>query len=143
MSVPAILLPLFVQVFLTFALLIWMASVRGRALRGGEVRPVDIALRQRAWPERVEQVGNAFANQLELPILFYVLVALALFTRKADFLFVVMSWMFVATRLFHAFVHTGSNVVRIRGGAFAVGAIILLVMWIIFAARILFAGMPG
>ena len=65
MSVPAILLPLFVQVFLTFALLIWMASVRGRALRGGEVRPVDIALRQRAWPERVEQVGNAFANQLE------------------------------------------------------------------------------
>src|SRR5829696_6458793 len=50
MSFPAILLPLFVQVFLIFALLIWMAVARGRALRGGEVRPVDIALRQRAWP---------------------------------------------------------------------------------------------
>jgi hypothetical protein len=143
MSFPAILLPLFVQVFLTFVLLIWMATARGRALRGGEVRPADIALRQRAWPARAEQVGNAFANQLELPLLFYVLAILALVTRKADFLFVVMSWMFVATRLFHAFVHTGSNVVRIRGGAFAVGAIILIVMWIIYAARILFAGMPG
>jgi hypothetical protein len=143
MSFPAILLPLFVQVFLTFALLSWMAVARGRALRGGEVRPTDIALRQRAWPARAEQVGNAFANQLELPLLFYVLVILALVTRKADFLFVVMSWMFVATRLVHAFVHTGSNVVRIRGGVFAVGAIILIVMWIIFAARILFAGMPG
>src|SRR5215207_7383081 len=121
MSFPAILLPLFVQVFLTFAVLLWMAVARRRALRGGEVRPVDIALRQRAWPARAEQVGNAFANQLELPLLFYVLVILALVTRKADFLFVVRS----------------------RGGAFAVGAIILIVMWIIFAARILLPGMPG
>jgi len=143
MSVPAILAPVFVQVGLTFCLLIWLAALRTRALRSGAVRPADIALRGRAWPGRAEQIGNAFANQLELPLLFYVLAILALVTRKADFLFVVMSWMFVATRLFHAFVHTGSNVVRIRGGAFAVGAIILLVMWIIFAARILFAGMPG
>src|SRR4051794_1714381 len=90
MSIPAILLPLFVQVFLTFGLLIWMAVARGQALRGREVRPDEIALRQRAWPERIEQVSNAFANQLELPLLLYVLVALALFTRKADFLFVVM-----------------------------------------------------
>jgi hypothetical protein len=143
MSVPAILLPVFVQVFLTFVLLTWMATVRGRALRGGEVRPEDIALRQRAWPLRAEQVANAFSNQLELPLLFYVLVAFALITRKADLVFVVMSWMFVATRLVHVFVHTGSNVVRIRGGVFAVGALILIIMWVIFALRILFAGMPG
>ena len=143
MSFPAILFPLFVQVFLTFTLLIWTAFARRHALRAGDVRPEDIALRQRAWPARTEQLGNAFANQLELPLLFYVLVILALFTRKADFLFVVMSWMFVATRLVHAFVHTGSNVVRIRGAVFGIGALILLLIWIIFAARILFAGMPG
>jgi hypothetical protein len=143
MSIPAILLPLFVQVFLTFALLLWLAVLRTGALRGGAVRPADIALRERAWPARAEQVGNAFANQLELPLLFYVLVILALITRKADLLFVVLSWMFVATRLFHAFIHTGSNVVPVRGAAFGVGLVILLVMWIVFAVRILFAGMPG
>ena len=72
------------------------------------------------------------------------LVALALFTRKADFLFVVMSWMFVATRLVPRLrPHRLERGADQRGGAFAVGAIILLVMWIIFAARILFAGMPG
>jgi hypothetical protein len=143
MSIPAILLPLFVQVFLTFALVIWLAVLRTGALRGGAVRPGDIALRERAWPARAEQVGNAFANQLELPLLFYVLVILALITRKADLLFVVLSWMFVATRLFHAFIHTGSNVVPVRGAAFGVGLVILLAMWIIFAFRILFVGLPG
>jgi hypothetical protein len=140
MSISAILAPVFVQVGLTLVLLTWLAVLRAQALRSGAVRPGDIALRQRAWPERAEQIGNAFANQLELPLLFYVLVILALLTRKADLAFVVLSWMFVATRLVHAFVHTGSNVVPIRGGIFGIGLLILLLMWIIFAARILLAG---
>jgi hypothetical protein len=137
MTYPAILLPLFVQVGLTFVLLLWLATRRTGALRRGEVRAEDVALRQRAWPARTEQVANAFASQLELPLLFYVLVILALITRKADLLFVVMSWMFVATRLVHAFIHTGSNVVRVRGPVFGAGVAILLIMWIIFAIRIL------
>jgi hypothetical protein len=138
MTYPAILLPLFVQVGLTFFLLIWLAFLRTGSLRRGEVQPSEIALRERAWPARTAQVENSFVNQLELPLLFYVLVILALITRKADLLFVVMSWMFVATRLVHAYIHTGPNVVQIRGPAFAAGAVILLVMWIIFALRILF-----
>ena len=143
MSVPAVLLPVFVQVGLTFFFLFWMARERLAAIKGGEVKVRDVALRQPAWPERVTQVANTFHNQLELPILFYVLVAFALITRKADFLFVVMSWMFVATRLFHAYVYATTNRIQHRFWAFAVGALILLLMWIIFAARILFAGMPG
>jgi hypothetical protein len=143
MSVPAVLLPVFVQVGLTFFFLFWMARERLSAVKGGEVKVRDIALRQPAWPERATQVANTFHNQLELPILFYVLVALALITRKADFLFVVMSWMFVATRLFHAYIYATTNRLQHRFRVFAIGALILLVMWIIFAARILFAGMPG
>ena len=143
MSIPAVLLPVFVQVGLTFFFLFWMARERLAAIKGGEVKVRDIALRQQAWPERVTQVANTFHNQLELPILFYVLVAFALITRKADFLFVVMSWMFVATRLFHAYVYATTNRIQYRFQVFAVGALILLVMWIVFALRILFAGMPG
>jgi hypothetical protein len=143
MSIPAVLLPVFVQVFLTFFFLFWMARERLSIIKSGEVKVRDIALRQPAWPERATQVANTFHNQLELPILFYVLVALALITRKADFLFVVMSWMFVATRLFHAYVYATTNRLQHRFRVFAIGALILLVMWIIFAARILFAGLPG
>jgi len=137
MTFDTILLPLFVQVGLTFFLLFWTGSVRVAAVRGGEVRIPDIALGQPAWPARVTQISNAYHNQLQLPLLFYMLVILALFTRKADTLFVVLSWMFVASRLVHAAIHVTSNHLQRRFTAFLVGAIILLIMWIVFAARIL------
>ena len=137
MTVPMVLLPLFVQVGLTFVLFFWMAGARFGALRRREVRIPDIALGQPAWPPYAMQVANAFRNQFELPVLFYVLVVLALFTRKTDTLFVVLSSMFVASRLAHAAIHATSNDVRRRFLAFAVGGIVLLVMWIVFAARIL------
>jgi len=50
MSIPMILLPVFVQVFLTFALLMGMATTRGHALSSGQTKPKDIALRQPNWP---------------------------------------------------------------------------------------------
>ena len=137
MTVPAVLLPVFVQVGLTFFLLFWMGSVRLRALKGREVRVGDIALRQPAWPERPTQISNAYDSQFQLPVLFYALVPLALITRKADLLFVVLSWIFVATRLAHAAIHTTSNNVQQRFMAFLAGAIVLLIMWIVFAAHIL------
>ena len=138
MTIDAILLPLFVQVGLTFFLLFWMGRVRVGALRNREVTMRDIALGQPAWPERPTQIANAFHNQLELPLLFYVLVILALFTRKTDMFFVVLAWMFVTSRLVHAGIHVTSNDVQRRFAAFAVGAVILLIMWIVFATRILF-----
>jgi hypothetical protein len=139
MTITAILAPVFVQVALTFVLLFWMGRVRIAAVRSGAVRIGDIALAQRAWPDRVTQIANAFHNQFELPVLSYALVAFALLTRKADLLFVVMSWIYVVSRLGHAFVYTTTNEIRFRFGIFVAGAVVLLVMWIIFAIRILIA----
>jgi hypothetical protein len=50
-----------------------------------------------------------------------------------------MEWLFVATRLAHAYVFTTSNYVPLRGQFFIVGTIILFLMWVIFAIQI-FAG---
>jgi hypothetical protein len=99
----------------------------------------DIALGQSNWPPRVQQISNSYNSQFQLPLLFYVLTVLVIATHHADFLFVVMAWLFVLTRLLHAYIHTGSNFVRHRFNAFAAGAVILLVMWLIFAVRILLA----
>ena len=137
MSLQAALAPLFMQVALTFGLLLWLAPLRVRALDAKEVTPQQIALGQRAWPARVQQIANCFDNQFQLPILFYVLVILAIIARKDDLLFVVMSWLFVFSRCAHAFIHTGSNVVRVRGRFYGLGLLILLLMWIIFAVRVL------
>jgi hypothetical protein len=137
MSIQAVLLPLFVEVALTFVLLYWMAYQRTTALQAGEIDPRQIALREPNWPPRMTQVANAFQNQLELPILFYVLTILAWVSRHADLLFVVLAWVFVASRLVHAYIHVTSNDVRKRGPAYGVGALVLTIMWAIFMIRIL------
>lgn len=137
MSVESILLPLFVEVALTFGLLIYMGYLRTDAYRRGEVRPADVSLGQYNWPRPAIQVSNSFSNQFELPVLFYVLVILALGLRKADLLFVIMSWMFVVTRLLHAAVHVTTNDMSRRSIIFSVGAVVLLLMWLIFAVRVL------
>jgi len=137
MSLQAVLLPVFAQIALTFALLLWLARLRTRALARNEVEASDVALGEKAWPEVVLKVGNAFQNQVELPVLFYLLVILAVIARKADLAFVVLSWAFVASRLLHAFIHTGSNDVRRRGSVYGIGMLVLIAMWVIFAVRVL------
>jgi hypothetical protein len=137
MSVEAVLLPLFVQVALTFALGFWMAHLRRSALISGVVTPRQIALREPNWPAGATQIANAFHNQLELPVLFYVLTILAWITRHADLLFVVLAWIFVLLRIGHAVIHVTDNRLRRRGLVFIVGAIVLAAMWLIFMFRIL------
>ena len=137
MSVQMVLLPLFVQVFLTFALLMSMAMTRGQALKSGETRFKDIALRQPNWPARATAIGNCFANQFEVPVLFYVLIALALPLRHADLIIVMLSWVFVVTRFVHAGIFVSSNDLGRRSLAWFAGVLVLFVMWVYFALKIL------
>jgi hypothetical protein len=132
-----VLLPVFVLVGLTFALLLWMAGARRQALVGGEARVRDVALGQPNWPTRATQVGNSFKNQFELPLLFYILIALALPLRHADLFIVLMSWVFVVTRFLHAGIFVTSNDMRHRSLAWFAGVLVLFAMWIYFALRIL------
>ncbi len=138
MSMPFILLPTFVLVVATFMLLFRTAQVRVAAVRRGAVHPRDIALRQPNWPARETQIANAYQNQLELPVLFYVLTILAIITRHADLLFVLLSWVFVVLRLLHIYIHVTSNHLSRRFQVFAASAIVLAIMWAIFIIRILF-----
>ena len=97
----------------------------------------DVALREAKWPPNVLKIMYEYENQLELPILFYVLVCLLIPTRHADLMFVVLAWVFVLLRLVHAYVHVTENEMARRGLVFLVGAVVLAAMWIIFAIRIL------
>ena len=95
MTIPMILAPLFVLVVMTFVIGFTLAANRGPLLTRGEIRPEDVSLRQPNWPKRSLQVGYSFQNQFELPMLFYVLTILAMITKHADLLFVMMAWIFV------------------------------------------------
>jgi hypothetical protein len=137
MSIQMVLLPVFVLAGLTFALLLGMVGARRQALVGGETKIRDIALGQSNWPIRATKIGNCYRNQFELPVLFYVLIALALPLRHADLFIVLMSWVFVATRFIHAGIFVTSNDLGRRSLAWLAGVLVLLAMWVYFALKIL------
>ena len=137
MTVQMVLLPVFVLVALTFALGFWMGAARNKALASRQTSIKDIALNQPNWPEDATKIGNCFSNQFEVPLLFYVLIAIALPLRRADLVIVLLSWVFVVTRYAHAGIFTTSNNMRHRFGAYLAGVLVLLAMWIYFALKML------
>ena len=123
MSVRWVLLPVFLSVGLTFALLLGMVTTRTRAKKAGGVGN--------------DQFGDCFSNQFELPLLFYVLIALALPLRHVDFVMVLLSWVFVVARFAHAGIFVTSNNLQQRGSAWFAGVLVLFAMWLYFALSIL------
>ena len=112
MSVRMILLPVFVQVALTFVLLFWS----NRPNTGGAN-------------------GSSWREELELPVLFYVLTICSWQTQFADLLFLALAWIFVVLRVLRAARNEGPN----TGPLFMASAIVLGVMWLIYAVRLLLA----
>jgi hypothetical protein len=130
----AILYPVFVQVFLTLGVLALLAVARARAVRSMDRQRgnPDLALGRVTWPEDATKRAANFRNQFELPVLFYAVVAFALLTKGADLPMVVLAWLFVASRVVHAAIHVGPNKVRWRTPVYALGFLILVLMWAIW-----------
>ena len=136
MSFQYVLLPLFVQILLTMVVGYLLFTARTAALRGQQVRWHQIALGEPVWPPAALARANAFRNQFELPVLFYVLTILEIVTQHADYIFLMLAWIFVLTRIAHATVHVTSNYVPHRGILYGIGGLALFIMWIIFMVRI-------
>jgi hypothetical protein len=129
MSLFAILLPLIVQVALTFILLFWLQGARRNAVTRGEIKFAGSGI---TWPQRVSRLDQAYTSQTELPVLFYVLVLLAIMARRADYLFVALAWVFVVFRFVHAYCILFEDGPARRFFAFLVGAVVLAALWVLF-----------
>lgn len=139
MTVTDFLLPVFVQVLLIFLLLGLMGRERLGSLASGEVKADDVLLSDTNYTPRARQFSNCFRNQFELPMLFFVLIAFIVITRVGDILLLALAWTFVLLRYAHAYIHTTSNDLNWRFRAYSAGVIVLIVMWVIFATKILTA----
>lgn len=137
MNPALILLPVFAQVALTFAMLFLTGRSRVAVVKAGAVKIKDIALGQKAWPARAQQLTNSYQSQFELPMLFYVLAVLILVTRQLDTVQLALAWTFVVLRFAHAYVHTTSNYVPTRFRLFAAGFLVLTASWAYFAVKIM------
>ena len=123
---------------LALGLLWYLGAIRIPMVMKGEVRIDDIALERKGWPKREWQASNAFDNQFQLPVPFYVGAGLALYFGPT-LLEIVLAWLFVVSRYAHAFVHVTDNHVIRRFAAYFVGLLLLCVFWLDLAVRLLLA----
>ena len=137
----AILLPVFAQVALTFAVLIIMGLARSRSIRTRRQRLQDLSLAtDKDWEPPAVQAANNFKNQFEVPVLFYAVTAFALMTRQVDPILFSLACLFVATRIVHTVIHVGANQIKARAIVFFAGAVVLIAMWITLGWRLAAAG---
>jgi hypothetical protein len=123
-----ILWPVLVMVLLTLLIYVHLIRVKIRELKAGRVNLERRALHEDAWPESVLQINNNIRNQFELPVLFYV-VCFGLWAIEAvGIVALAAAWLFVSSRIVHAWIHLGSNIVKYRRQSFTVGWWILLFM---------------
>jgi hypothetical protein len=133
-----ILYPVLALAALTFGIALWMGRLRFLAVRRGDLSPSYYELnRGGKVPDYLAKVSQNYDNLLELPILFYVLACLLYVTDKVEPAQLVMAWLFVGSRYVHSYIHTTTNRLRPRMRGFLFGALILIVMWLLFALRLL------
>jgi hypothetical protein len=119
------------QIFLTMVVYITLAVAKSRAAKRGEVDRQRAALYADAWPDSVQKINNNIRNQFEVPVLFYVLCFVLIGIGAAGTLVAALAWLFVATRIAHAWIHTRSNYVPARRAVFMAGVAIVLCLLLI------------
>jgi hypothetical protein len=135
-----LLLPLFIHLALLGVVTMRSLVGRIRSVRSGETRLKTIALDSSKWPDDLRQLGNNFSNQFEIPTLWYALCAMLVGMGMVDAVQAVLSWVFVAARILHTIIHTGSNAVPRRMYAFLASYVALMAMWGWFGLRLFFRG---
>ncbi|MBK8972293.1 MAG: MAPEG family protein [Hahellaceae bacterium] len=136
MSPHLIIWPLFVQMLLSLLIYIPLLQRKKAATKAKQVDLKRAALEAEAWPSPVQQVNNNIRNQFETPIIFYMLGLIALHLNAVSVLFLTLAWVYVASRLAHAWIHITSNFVPLRMKLFALGMATLLVMMILLALQV-------
>ncbi len=138
MPLESILYPVFALAALTFFVSLWMARLRFKAVKQGDLDPRYYTL-NRGWetPEYLVKVSRNFNNLLEIPLLFYVVALLIYITKHVDLLNVTLAWLYVGTRYVHTMIHTTYNKVLHRMLPFLLGAIILIAIWVRLFAQMI------
>ncbi|WP_448567118.1 MAPEG family protein [Thalassotalea ganghwensis] len=87
-------------------------------------------------PELVAKSTRSFNNQFELPVLFYVVCTLFVSLGIESQFALIVSWVFVASRYLHAYIHLTYNNVLHRLWSFWVGFACTLILWVALLVNI-------
>ncbi|HEY4186910.1 MAG TPA: MAPEG family protein [Polyangia bacterium] len=108
------------------------------AVRAGRVRRGAFRLGESPEvPEDIAVFNRNLMNLLEMPLLFYVACLAFYVTHRVVPGVVMLAWIYAGLRIVHSLVHITVNNVMARLLSFAASNVVLLVLWIRFAARVL------
>lgn len=130
-SVWTIYYPMLVMFLWTFAVMVRNVQVRVRSVIKGELTNEYFELFQGANPsDIVAKTGNNLRNMFEFPLLFYVVLVLALILQRIDSFVIVFAWLYVGLRIGHSIVHLTFNKVPIRFAFYFASNLVLLALWL-------------
>jgi hypothetical protein len=102
--------PMFAMVLLAFSVLIRLFRARKSALADGSVKAGYFKTYQvGAEPAASAQLARNFTNQFEAPVLFYAACVTALALQLQSTVILGLAWGYVALRVAHCYIHTGTN----------------------------------
>lgn len=134
MFLSSLIYPMFAMVLLTATVLVLLFRSRVRAVRENRISAKYFRIYQgEVEPESTAKPARHFTNLFEAPTLFYAACLAAMVTGETGTTFVALAWAYVAARVVHAWVHLGSNRLRLRIRAYFAGWLVLLAMWVLLA----------
>ncbi len=122
----AILFPIFALYGLTLFVQLRLAYLGFQAARSGEISPGYFRLfRGDTEPDELAAYSRHYVNLHEAPLQFYIVCLIIYVTQTSSTLLVGLAWLYVALRLWHSWIHLGSNHVLHRFRAFALSGVVL------------------
>jgi len=134
-------LPMLTLVFLTVVVGGFLLRGRVAAVRQQKVSLGYFRLNSgEPPPPKVQAAANHFSNLFEVPVLFYVAGTLSIVLNFQTIPMQVLAWIFVISRIVHAYIHLTSNNVIRRMLAFATGVTCVLGLWLLLALHLFARG---
>lgn len=121
--------PVLVQIAIPLVVLMLNGRRKAADVAAGKYRADESATDNTAWSLPVVLTSNNLANQTQLPVLFYVLCIVMAQIGAVTALTLSIAWLFVISRILHAYVHVSTNYVPLRMRAFLFGALALLLLF--------------
>ncbi|MGR6873134.1 MAPEG family protein [Pseudomonas sp. HK3] len=120
-----------VQVLLTLTICVLMLFKRVKLMKEKRIHPQSVALSaQHLDHYKDTRLSDNYNHLFELPILFYVLCAVAIACQHIPNWLIILAWGFVVSRVIHSYIQCTYNKVTHRFSVFVIGIILMAIMWI-------------
>ena len=133
-----LLIPVFLMVALTSVVWLRMIAVRTQAMKAVRLHPEKMKSQaaKPLLPEAANIPAENFANQFEVPVLFYVLVGFIYVTESFSIAYLAGLLAYVVFRLIHSLIALTYNRVVHRFLSYLMSCLILWTLWIVFTLEI-------